>query len=348
MKELEDAIRRLLEPVLPGTDFIIRTGPSGRNNTTRFIDTAQGTLVLRIYNTHRDESKVRYEHAILLELASQRISLQTPVPVLLPDGGTILYLDGGETPGEERPPQLAALFHYIEGRNPELRAEAEFADFGRATGLISNTLARIQTEAEPSYRPYYEIEHAHPGCPPELALRFCQEPPQPFMPLQRQLERIGSQLDSLITRLPELAQLPHQLVHGDLNVSNILAGERGGITAFIDFEFVTRDIRVMELAVCLSDLIRDEPDQEQRWTGIAAFLTGYRQFVSLEAREIEALPLLLRLRRLDVFVHFLGRYMEKVDPPEVLADMTARCAQQLEWLISHERELDELCRYHLL
>jgi len=56
--------------------------------------------------------------------------------------------------------------------------------------------------------------------------------------------------------------LPHQLIHGDLNASNALADEAGRICAILDFEFVTYDLRVMEAAVFLSDMVRSSEATE--------------------------------------------------------------------------------------
>lgn len=52
------------------TIFLLAAGSlglgKGANNTTRFVRVHVEQFVLRIYETHQDENKVKYEHTILL------------------------------------------------------------------------------------------------------------------------------------------------------------------------------------------------------------------------------------------------------------------------------------------
>lgn len=82
---------------------------NGMNNTTRFVLAGGERYVLRIYETHRDEDKVRYEHAVLLRLVEQRLSFGTPVLARAKNGETFVYTTEGK---------LAALFRYQEGVRP--------------------------------------------------------------------------------------------------------------------------------------------------------------------------------------------------------------------------------------
>lgn len=86
-------------------------GPSGENNTTLFIHANNEKYVLRIYETHQDEDKVNYEHAVLLALIERPLSFSTPVPMSTKDGLTIVKTQSGF---------LSGLFRFIDGRNPAL------------------------------------------------------------------------------------------------------------------------------------------------------------------------------------------------------------------------------------
>jgi hypothetical protein len=44
------------------------------------------------------------------------------------------------------------------------------------------------------------------------------------------------------------------------------------------------------------------------------------------------LPLLIELRRLDVFIHFLGRYLDRVDAEAVLIDIIQSTYEKTKWL----------------
>jgi len=88
----------------------------------------------------------------------------------------------------------------------------------------------------------------------------------------------------------------------------------------------------MEAAVCLSDLIDPEIDDDQLWTEIEAFLSGYNESVTLSPEEVEALPFLVVLRRLDVFIHFLGRYEDGIDGFELVEQYIRKAHALITWI----------------
>lgn len=115
----------------------------------------------------------------------------------------------------------------------------------------------------------------------------CTSPPAEFAAQAAELLHISKQLAVFQESIPMLKQLTHQLVHGDLNGSNILVNEEGEVSSVLDFEFVTNDLRVMELAVCLADCIRPGQDEAMIWAKIDAFLSGYGSVMKLTEAEIE-------------------------------------------------------------
>ncbi|MCI3918656.1 phosphotransferase [Paenibacillus sp. TRM 82003] len=195
-----------------------------------------------------------------------------------------------------------------------------------------STVPPAATTAAPAYPPYYELDASYPRCTPEAVAAFRADPPAPFADLADELATLEAELADVRGRLPALRALPHQLVHGDLNASNALAAEDGSIVAILDFEFVTRDARVMEAAVCLSDLLDPDAPEAAMWANVNAFLDGYGSVVALEPEELDALPLLLRLRRLDVALHFLSRYWDGVDDADVLRRQLQSAHRVATWL----------------
>ncbi|UKS29794.1 phosphotransferase [Paenibacillus sp. HWE-109] len=333
-KEKEEQLAALPAHWFPGQVWTMRTGEGGMNNTTRFVDVDGISYVLRLYETHRDMDKIRYEHRILLALADRKsqLSYRLPVPIELPEGGTIVQLEEGTG-------KLAALFTYTDGYNPTWSHPQQLVNFGKAVGQLSSALAAISVELAPVYPPYYEIEHIHPRCSPEAVRAFCLQPPDIFVPQNKELSYIYERFAAFYQAIPALRQLPHQLVHGDINGSNMLVDEEGKIAAVLDFEFVTLDVRVMELAVCLSDLIDPSLPGLELKRNCAAFYEGYQSFIQLEEEEIRLLPLLIELRRLDVFIHFLGRYVDGVDAQGVLIDIIQNTFGKTKWLQENGSEL---------
>ncbi|NQX57294.1 phosphotransferase [Paenibacillus qinlingensis] len=310
--------------------WTLRVGAGGMNNTTRFVEVEDRTYVLRLYETHRDRNKIKFEHSVLLRLAEMKEELpfEIPMPLELPTGGTVVTL--GDDDGK-----LAALFTFTEGHNPIELGLHQLKEMGRSAGQLSVSLAQIAIADKPEYAPYYEIEHIHPSCKPDAIRAFAMQPPEPFIAQQDELAYIFDRYMALYSAIPTIRQLPHQLVHGDINGSNMLVDDEGRFVAILDFEFVTTDARVMELAVCLSDLIDPMLSEDRLSRNCKAFYEGYREFVQLSPEEIKILPLLIELRRLDVFIHFLGRYLDGVDPQGVLVDIIGNTYEKTKWLQEH-------------
>lgn len=291
-------------------EWRVSEGASGWNNTTRIVETNQGVKrVLRIYETHKDADKILFEHDVLGKLSACVLPFAIPQPIAATDGTTFARLEDGSG-------RYAALFTYTEGNRPNGREPEVAHAIGEAAGRLSSALRDIRPDADPAYFPCYELERTHPFCTGEKIAAFCAEPPAPFADMQGALRRIGGALKRFAANLPALRSLPHQLVHGDINDSNLLAHPADGarIAAVLDFEFCTLELRAMEPAVVLAGLL----DEDLQLEASAAFLAGFTRIVKLTDVELEALPQLMRLRRLDVFVHFLGRYLSGVDEAAVL------------------------------
>ncbi|RTE07084.1 phosphotransferase [Paenibacillus whitsoniae] len=316
----------------PQRTWTLREGVGGMNNTTRFVEVDGATYVLRLYETHRDRNKIAFEHRVLLELGRQQHALDfaIPQPLKRPNGETMVTLPGGK---------LAALFTYTEGENPGAFALSQLPYIGKAVGQLSAALSRIELDVKPEYAPYYEIEQIHPRCTPDAIRAFCEQPPGPFAKQKGELAYIFARYMAIYEAIPFIRSLPHQLVHGDINGSNMLIDEEGQLAAILDFEFVTRDVRVMELAVCLSDLIDPSRSESELRHQCDAFCAGYRQHIQLSHAEMRVLPLLIELRRLDVFIHFLGRYLDQVDSQAVLIDIIQSTHEKTKWLQLHGARL---------
>lgn len=329
MKKYLSYIEEIVPLYFPIEKWEIVPGPSGENNTTLFILANDEKHVLRIYETHQDEEKVHFEHAVLLALKERTLSLSIPVPIRTKDGQTIVKTGSGF---------LAGLFRFIDGTNPALEDFEQIYSFGMAAGQLTAELAVISVNQLPVYRPYYDMDHTHPRCSLDQIKDFSLKPSEDFVELAQELLIIYKQLISFQDRVPFLKRLPHQLVHGDLNASNILSAGEGKISAILDFEFVTHDLRVMEVAVSISDFIDDEEDETIIFKKISAFLTGYGSRIKLIEEEIHALPLLIQLRSLDVFIHFLGRYWDGVDSIDTVKKYIRKAARRVSWILNHQEK----------
>ncbi len=331
---------QILRRYFASGEWKVEEGQSGWNNTTRFVEADGHRWVLRVYETHKDTGKIRFEHEILLALCELSLPFQIPVPIRCDDGSTLVRLaDGTE--------RLACLFAYIEGRRPEEGSKEIAHALGAATGYLSKALGGLKVSGAPMYPPYYEMDSAHPLCTPDIVVKFCFTPPVEFQEEAVALRMIGEAIEKFRGYLPQFRSLPHQLIHGDINHSNSLVSRsderEDRIAAILDFEFCTVDLRVMELAVIVSGFLTGENAMDN----VEYFLSGVGQQLRLERAEVEAIPLLVQLRILDVFLHFLGRYLDGVDGEDVLREQTISAYEGLLQLAFHTNQLSELCNRQL-
>ena len=178
--------------------------------------------------------------------------------------------------------------------------------------------------------------------------RLFSAPPPELESVRVELALIGEWLPAVLDELPGLTQLPHQLIHGDLNASNVLTNPQGEVTAILDFEFVTWDLRAMELAVMLSDaLTASLKKPEQLQLQLEGLIKGYCSAVRLTPEEIAAVPDLLRLRRIDVFYHFISRYWQGIDDIHITADQIQSLCRVNAWLKEHRAEITSMIQKEL-
>ncbi|WP_338551464.1 phosphotransferase [Paenibacillus sp. KS-LC4] len=315
-----------------GGPWEIAAGDSGMNNTTRIVQAGNNRYVLRIYNNHQNKSTVLLEHEVLLGLLGQKNRhFDVPMPVANRAGHTVTKAKGGK---------LATLCHFIEGKRPSVENISHIRGLGTAAAALCKGLSAIKPQGEPIYDPYYKLEQSYEAIG-ITALRDIAGEAGLLPVLEEQISCLQQERASLRSDLKSIAKLPHQWIHGDLNFSNSVA--RGdAVVGLLDFEFCTVDVRAMELAVVIVDLIdwADEGQLER----IASFCEGFGAELRLTEEEANAIPLLLKLRMLDVTLHFMTRWREQLDEAEILHKIVIQAAKIVKWTGSNELRLKALFR----
>ena len=332
-------------------DVNILKGKSGYNNITRFITKECSKYVMRVY-CHNDNDKIDFEIAVL-NILHNNISFRVPKPITAKDGNRVVMAPDGKP---------VVMFNYIEGNTPDLKSLSDLEQLGNIIGRLSNGLAALALTEKPAYTPYYQLQEAYNECIGEYLDNFCKKPPQRFVNQINELNIISNRIKEICNLNPLLCSLPHQLIHGDVNSSNLLEDPKGNINAVLDFEFITWDLRSMECAVCMSDLLcsmlnsaehdsyTTDENSDYILEQIKAIWRGFSNKILLTDEEKKVLPILIELRRLDVFLHFLLRMKNSIDngimnSEDVLAEQIDKAAGIIKWIDENRELLDGIFSY---
>jgi Ser/Thr protein kinase RdoA (MazF antagonist) len=319
----------------------VETLGHGTNNHVMRIETsAGGRYVLRLYSNHTDEGRVDVEVQILGSLETQ--PLPYAVPSLVPTRQGARYARLPTADGEV----LAVLTRWIAGHHPRGDDLVQAAAAGEALGRLDQAFADVrlaEPQAASTWRSYGDLAHCHPLVPePAQAIATL---PVPEAMRQRLLARytwLTDRISDLYTRLPQ------QLVHEDFTPSNVLL-QQTRVTGVLDFEFCSRDVRVMDLTVALSWWPVRVLGTGAEWPIIRAFTTGYARRVTPGEAELTAIPVLIDLRAFTSLIHRLGRYRQGLSSLAEVAERAQAAAVRADWLRdSGERLVDTLlaCLHH--
>ncbi|RYH18503.1 hypothetical protein EON65_27155 [archaeon] len=307
--------QRILEEAaakfLPSNSYRFEPTTGGVNNVVRYIETEdRNKYILRVYNNGNDSHRVKFEHAILQQLAAMNLSYKIPTTVpSLQTGSTHALLSNGAQ---------ASLFYIIPGKLPKLTMAK---DIGRASGELNAAISKVKLDMVSPNPPYYDIYKVHHAVTREKFLEVIAS--SDF----DSIRDVTSELQGELNKIEELAQrlldlnLPQQLIHGDLHYDNVLVTE-DGVSGLLDFEFCAHDWRVMELAICLSKYA----GEKDAYSYFEQFIEGYMEYAELTPLEISVVPDLINLRILSNVVYFVGRSIAKEDR---IASITTRAENYL-------------------
>lgn len=254
---------------------------SGERDRNFLISDAAGwSAILKFYNASDDAPTRALQHCALVHVRSHRPDC--PVPHLYPTR------DGrDEATGEVDGVGVAAV---MIGRLPGVSPVA-----ARLTCGLRANVGRIAAELSVALADYDHPEAGRTilwdimqiGRLRELAGLI----PEPE--LRAAIERW---LDAHVAEtLPEMRSLPHQPIHNDLSLSNVLVDpeSRSKVVGVIDFGDIVRAPRVNEFAIAASYFLTPADDPA---LAIAEIVRGGAPVLRLSVEEIRLMPELLRAR----------------------------------------------------
>ena len=298
---------------LPRPRAVVRA-EAGINNDTFFVSSGAGEHVLRLYS-HLGVAGIRFEHEILRRLLEAELPFRVPVPLATSHSDTVaLDVDSART---------AALFPRIPGVHLDEDQSEGVARAASAFATLDLAFSTIDRTDSPAPSFSGDLEAVHPA----------------VSDLAQLGPAVGAPVMRLVARAAEIAQptyasLPSQLIHGDFAFGNVLMRD-GRVRGVLDFEFVGRDVRAMELAGGLA-LVVSKNAAGQLWR---PYLRGYLSTLPLDPAEIAALPALALVHVAIVVVWWTGRWLQHEVSQESVTQHVERALAQERWLDDHAKEV---------
>ncbi|MDX6453346.1 MAG: hypothetical protein QOH16_3395 [Gaiellaceae bacterium] len=265
------------------------TNLGSERDQTFLVEGPADAGVIKLSNLAEDPATLDLEAGAILHIARVDPGLPVARPrIVSSERGAAAYRTTVEGPDGTH---FARVFERLHGRDggPEL-SDGAVRDYGATQARLNLAL-----------RGFF-----HPGAGRELLWDLAHA--AKLRPLAATIEDAGRRrlVESVLDRYdanvaPRWAQLRSQVVHGDLNLDNVLVDEGGRIAGIVDFGDVGYTAQVGDFAIALASLMRGRPlDDVFRIGRIAT--DGYQSRIPLEAAELDVLGDLVATRLAAIVV----------------------------------------------
>jgi 4-aminobutyrate aminotransferase-like enzyme/Ser/Thr protein kinase RdoA (MazF antagonist) len=301
---------------------------SGERDQTFQIVNGASRHVLKISNAAESASSLEFEAGLLEHLRATTLPLRVPRLVRRGEGPHGAVRVRAAAGGEEH---YARMFEFLEG-SPGV------AGTGHDQRTVEQ-LGEVVAVLGLALRGYF-----HAGAGRELIWDL-----RNLGRLEQLLDTVPAHGRGVVARtldrfagevIPRWAELPAQVVHGDLTLENVLFDDAGGICGVIDFGDAHHGPRLLDVASALGSVLRKRHGADAL-RAIRGFLDGYCRRAPLEPTERELLDRLLNAR-LAAVVLIGGGYAEQF--PHKAAYLGECVADSMELLEELDRLGDEAVR----
>lgn len=249
-----------------------------RDHNTLVTDARGARYVLKIYNT-RETPEVRAFQHDLFARAEAVTEVALPRLLLGSEGGPEMRLDLAGTE------HVAILMTHVQGVDPVIPGGPRFRHaLGRATGALGQALAGYDHPA--AHREMW-WNQMHLGRLKGM-VGLVEDP--------RRRDWLSTHIADFEAEIrPKALQLPSQVIHNDLNPSNIRVdpADPEHVLSLIDFGDATYAPRINELAVACSYFLDDESNIAR---SLWEMVSGHEVHQRFEDEEIALLPQLICTR----------------------------------------------------
>lgn len=238
----------------------------GVQNSNYLLATTKGQYILTLYEQMVEAADLPFYVGLMEHLSASGINC--PQPMKMKNGIALSSLCG-------RP---AAIVSFLNGVSVSAPTVDHCQQLGQmlAQMHLATTSAPISLQnalTQSRWREFYNRSQGRAG------------------EIDRDLPSVmKSELDYLDANWPD--GLPTGIIHADLFPDNVFF-LGGKISGFIDFYFAANDILAFDIAICINAWCFEVNGSFNRKKS-AALLKGYQSVKALQAREINALPVLCR------------------------------------------------------
>jgi homoserine kinase type II len=278
-------------------DFSIESSHQGTNHLIFVIDGSVGKFILKLYGNAIATAQIHYEHRLLKHLQKKNLSFTIPTPIATDSGKTLEMRD--------RNSLRLALFPYISGQQCDRQNPRHAYIAGQALGELHQALTDFDPQGQRAQLPAWgELNKIHP------LVRDVEKIPAIVNLDSKQHTHLCKLFSEVLETAPSIYQsLPIQTIHADYLSLNVLI-ECDRVVGILDFEFATRDLRLVDFICGLDDYAMLPWSTISRWEFIKEFSAGYAKACRLSLLEINAIPKVWRLQRSSSLVYWSGWLLE--------------------------------------
>jgi Ser/Thr protein kinase RdoA (MazF antagonist) len=244
--------------------------PGYADANAKIVDRNGDAALLRISPSDLDPDEIAFCQVAIAATADLEVGTPAIVPTIGGDGWVIL--DDG---------RIAHMYTWVDGTAfSEVGGPAHLAgEIGVVTGSMVRCLRGVQAWQRP---PGFQWEITGAGWVVRDQMVFVDD--------GRSRNLIGGVLDRY-NRI-DLASLPRQVIHNDLNSDNLLVRD-DSIVGVIDFADVVESVRIAELAIACTYAMLGQDDSVAVALDVIA---GYRSVTEPSAAEVDVLLDLILIR----------------------------------------------------
>ncbi len=300
----------------------------GTSNTTYFVNGQAGNFILKLYGDSTSTEQIQYEHSLLAYLQQANLSFAVPAPIPAKSGESLVHISKNDTL------LRVALLPLISGQIADRQNYHHPRAAGQALGELHCALRGFDPEGLLTHLPAWgNLSRIHPLVPDPL------EVPKFLMLDLDQQSRLIKTLVVVLEAMPKLYQtLPVQTIHADYLSFNILL-EENQVVGILDFEFATRDLRLVDYICGLDDYAMFPWRQDPRWEFLEAFSAGYAEHILLTHQEVELMITAWRLQRVSSIIYWAGWLREEKVTYQKVVDAVTDTLLFDDWLEDNATKL---------